>query len=91
MNEGMNRTPVTRHFFDGPVLEPAPGIPGRGPVRDSYEGHLDPGLTEGEAYAGEIAPRSCAFRGRPTRGSGLSGRPAHRHVRSTNGMSSRSA
>ncbi|MEU1488321.1 hypothetical protein [Streptomyces sp. NPDC005752] len=49
MNEGMNRTPVPRDFFDRTVLDAAPEI------------------------------------------RGMSGRPAHRHGRFTNGMPSGAA
>jgi 3-methyladenine DNA glycosylase Mpg len=57
MIEGLDRTPLTRDFFDRPVLEVAPDLLGRTLVRITGDGPIELRLTEVEAYAGEIDPR----------------------------------
>jgi DNA-3-methyladenine glycosylase len=91
MIDGSDRTPLTRDFFDRPVLDVAPDLLGRTLVRTTDEGTIELRLTEVEAYAGEIDPGSHAFRGRPARNSVMFGPPGHSHVYFTYGMSRRSA
>ncbi|MFC5174860.1 DNA-3-methyladenine glycosylase [Streptomyces mutomycini] len=86
MNEGMDRTPITREFFDRPVLEVAPDLLGRILVRSSDEGPIELRLTEVEAYAGEADPGSHAFRGPTARNSVMFGPPGHSYVYFTYGM-----
>ncbi|MGW0792237.1 DNA-3-methyladenine glycosylase [Streptomyces sp. NPDC002911] len=86
MNEGMDRTPLTRDFFDRPVLDVAPDLLGRTLVRATDEGPIELRLTEVEAYAGEIDPGSHAFRGRTARNSVMFGPPGHSYVYFTYGM-----
>ncbi|MFE9727661.1 DNA-3-methyladenine glycosylase [Streptomyces sp. NPDC005794] len=86
MNEGMDRTPLTRDFFDRPVLDVAPDLLGRTLVRTTDEGPIELRLTEVEAYAGEIDPGSHAFRGRTARNSVMFGPPGHSYVYFTYGM-----
>ncbi|MGW1819768.1 DNA-3-methyladenine glycosylase [Streptomyces sp. NPDC002125] len=86
MNEGMERTPLTRDFFDRPVLEVAPDLLGRVLVRTTDAGPMELRLTEVEAYAGEIDPGSHAFRGRTARNSVMFGPPGHSYVYFTYGM-----
>lgn len=91
MIEGLDRTPLTRDFFDRPVLDVAPDLLGRTLVRDTTDGPIELRLTEVEAYAGEIDPGSHAFRGRTRRNSVMYGPPGHAYVSFTYGMSRRSA
>ncbi|MFF8912272.1 DNA-3-methyladenine glycosylase [Streptomyces sp. NPDC015032] len=86
MIEGLDRTPLTRAFFDRPVLEVAPDLLGRTLVRTTSEGPIELRLTEVEAYAGEIDPGSHAFRGRTPRNSVMYGPPGHAYVYFTYGM-----
>lgn len=51
MIEGLDRTPLTRDFFDRPVLEVAPDLLGRTLVRITGDGPIELRLTEVEAYA----------------------------------------
>ncbi|MFH8611412.1 DNA-3-methyladenine glycosylase [Streptomyces sp. NPDC018029] len=81
-----DRTPLTRDFFDRPVLEVAPDLLGRILVRDSAAGPIEVRLTEVEAYAGEVDPGSHAYRGRTARNSVMFGRPGHMYVYFTYGM-----
>jgi len=86
MNEETDRTPLTRDFFDRPVLEVAPDLLGRILVRTTDEGSMELRLTEVEAYAGDIDPGSHAFRGRTPRNSVMFGPPGHSYVYFTYGM-----
>ncbi|MET9590500.1 DNA-3-methyladenine glycosylase [Streptomyces sp. NPDC006516] len=86
MNEGMDRTPLTRDFFDRPVQEVAPDLLGRILVRNTDQGPIELRLTEVEAYAGEVDPGSHAFRGRTARNSVMFGPPGHSYVYFTYGM-----
>ncbi|MEU6993813.1 DNA-3-methyladenine glycosylase [Streptomyces sp. NPDC046465] len=81
-----DRTPLTRDFFDRPVLEVAPDLLGRILVRDSSDGPIEVRLTEVEAYAGEADPGSHAYRGRTARNSVMFGPPGHLYVYFTYGM-----
>ncbi|MFJ9677700.1 DNA-3-methyladenine glycosylase [Streptomyces sp. NPDC101194] len=86
MIEGLDRTPLTRDFFDRPVLDVAPDLLGRTLVRSTPEGPIELRLTEVEAYAGEMDPGSHAFRGRTPRNSVMYGPPGHAYVYFTYGM-----
>ncbi|MFJ2094890.1 DNA-3-methyladenine glycosylase [Streptomyces sp. NPDC087901] len=86
MIDGQDRTPLTRDFFDRPVLEVAPDLLGRTLVRSTPDGPIELRLTEVEAYAGEIDPGSHAFRGRTRRNSVMYGPPGHAYVYFTYGM-----
>ncbi|MEU1127885.1 DNA-3-methyladenine glycosylase [Streptomyces sp. NPDC005899] len=86
MNEAMDRTPLTRDFFDRSVLDVAPDLLGRTLVRTTDEGPIELRLTEVEAYAGDIDPGSHAFRGRTARNSVMFGPPGHSYVYFTYGM-----
>ncbi|MFF3646840.1 DNA-3-methyladenine glycosylase [Streptomyces sp. NPDC002564] len=81
-----DRTPLTRDFFDRPVLEVAPDLLGRVLVRDSPDGPIELRLTEVEAYAGEVDPGSHAYRGRTARNDVMFGPPGHVYVYFTYGM-----
>lgn len=76
MNEGSDRTPLTRDSFDRSVLDAAPGLPGRTLVRHS-EGTIEVPFAEVEAYTGDAAL--------------MAGPPGHTYVCFAYGMSSRSA
>ncbi|MGW6209316.1 DNA-3-methyladenine glycosylase [Streptomyces sp. NPDC055089] len=86
MIDGQDRTPLTRDFFDRPVLEVAPDLLGRILVRSTPDGPIEVRLTEVEAYAGEIDPGSHAFRGRTRRNGVMYGPPGHAYVYFTYGM-----
>ncbi|MFF8659679.1 DNA-3-methyladenine glycosylase [Streptomyces huasconensis] len=86
MNAAPDRTPLTRDFFDRPVLEVAPDLLGRILVRDSDDGPIELRLTEVEAYAGEADPGSHAFRGQTARNAVMFGPPGHVYVYFTYGM-----
>ncbi|WP_406412914.1 DNA-3-methyladenine glycosylase [Streptomyces halstedii] len=86
METRMDRTPLTRDFFDRPVLDVAPDLLGRVLVRTTEEGPIELRLTEVEAYAGEIDPGSHAFRGPTPRNSVMFGPPGHSYVYFTYGM-----
>ncbi|MFD4633026.1 DNA-3-methyladenine glycosylase [Streptomyces sp. NPDC058284] len=81
-----DRTPLTRDFFDRPVLEVAPDLLGRVLVRDSPDGPIELRLTEVEAYAGEVDPGSHAYRGQTARNGVMFGPPGHMYVYFTYGM-----
>ncbi|WP_328948027.1 DNA-3-methyladenine glycosylase [Streptomyces sp. NBC_00184] len=86
MIDGEDRTPLTRDFFDRPVLEVAPDLLGRILVRSTPDGPIEVRLTEVEAYAGELDPGSHAFRGRTRRNGVMYGPPGHAYVYFTYGM-----
>lgn len=84
-------TPLPRSFFDRPVLEAAPDLLERTLVRRTDDGPVALRLTEVEAYAGPLDPRSHAHRGRTDRNTVMFGPPGHAHGYFTHGMSRRSA
>lgn len=79
-------TPLTRVFFDRPVLEVAPDLLGRTLVRSTADGLITLRLTEVEAYAGPADPGSHAYRGRSDRNAVMFGPPGHAYVYFTYGM-----
>ncbi|MER6016483.1 DNA-3-methyladenine glycosylase [Streptomyces bluensis] len=81
-----DRTPLTREFFDRPVLEVAPDLLGRVLVRTTPDGPIELRLTEVEAYDGENDPGSHAYRGRTARNDVMYGPPGHVYVYFTYGM-----
>lgn len=74
--------PLTRDFYDRPVLEVAPELLGC-VVR---HGRVAVRVTEVEAYAGERDPGSHAFRGRTARNAVMFGPPGHLYCYFTYGM-----
>ncbi|KAA0931479.1 MULTISPECIES: DNA-3-methyladenine glycosylase [Streptomyces] len=81
-----DRTPLTRDFFDRPVLEVAPDLLGRVLVRTDPDGPIELRLTEVEAYDGANDPGSHAYRGRTARNAVMFGPPGHVYVYFTYGM-----
>ncbi|MET9126524.1 DNA-3-methyladenine glycosylase [Streptomyces sp. NPDC004528] len=81
-----DRTPLTREFFDRPVLEVAPDLLGRILVRTAPDGPIELRLTEVEAYDGPDDPGSHAYRGRTARNGVMFGPPGHVYVYFTYGM-----
>ncbi|WTZ39613.1 DNA-3-methyladenine glycosylase [Streptomyces sp. NBC_01390] len=78
-----DRTPLSREFFDRPVLEVAPDLLPDGPIELR--------LTEVEAYDGPNDPGSHAYRGPTSRSSVMFGPPGHVYVYFAYGMSRQSA
>ncbi len=78
--------PLSRDFFDRPVLDVAPDLLGRTLVRYQAEGEIRIRLTEVEAYDGERDPGSHAYRGRTRRNATMYGPPGHAYVYFTYGM-----
>ncbi|MFD3930750.1 DNA-3-methyladenine glycosylase [Streptomyces sp. NPDC058614] len=81
-----DRTPLTREFFDRPVLDVAPDLLGRTLVRTTPDGPIELRLTEVEAYDGPNDPGSHAYRGRTPRNDVMFGPPGHVYVYFTYGM-----
>ncbi|MFE9766195.1 DNA-3-methyladenine glycosylase [Streptomyces sp. NPDC005808] len=81
-----DRTPLTRDFFDRPVLDVAPDLLGRVLVRSTPDGPIEVRLTEVEAYDGPNDPGSHAYRGRTLRNDVMFGPPGHVYVYFTYGM-----
>ncbi|MGW3820291.1 DNA-3-methyladenine glycosylase [Streptomyces sp. NPDC005046] len=81
-----DRTPLTRDFFDRPVLDVAPDLLGRVLVRATPDGPIKLRLTEVEAYDGPDDPGSHAYRGRTARNGVMFGPPGHVYVYFTYGM-----
>jgi len=80
------RIPLSRSFFDRPVLEIAPDLLGRTLVRATEAGPIELRLTEVEAYDGPNDPASHAYRGRTDRNAVMFGPPGHVYVYFTYGM-----
>ncbi|WP_433918360.1 DNA-3-methyladenine glycosylase [Streptomyces canus] len=81
-----DRTPLSREFFDRPVLDIAPDLLGRTLVRTTPDGPITVRLTEVEAYDGPNDPGSHAYRGRTPRNGVMFGPPGHVYVYFTYGM-----
>ncbi|NGN68050.1 DNA-3-methyladenine glycosylase [Streptomyces sp. A7024] len=82
----MPRTPLSREFFQRPVLEVAPDLLGRTLLRTTDEGTLEVRLTEVEAYEGANDPGSHAYRGKTRRNEVMFGPAGHIYVYFTYGM-----
>ena len=86
MTTAPERIPLSRSFFDRPVLEIAPDLLGRTLVRATEAGPIELRLTEVEAYDGPNDPASHAYRGRTDRNAVMFGPPGHVYVYFTYGM-----
>jgi DNA-3-methyladenine glycosylase len=75
-------TPLSRDFFDRPVLEVAPELLGCVVTHDGVAVRL----TEVEAYDGRNDPGSHAYRGQTPRNAVMFGEPGHIYVYFTYGM-----
>jgi DNA-3-methyladenine glycosylase len=80
------RLPLTRDFFDRPVLRAAPDLLGRTLVCALPQGTVALRLSEVEAYDGPNDPGSHAYRGRTARNEVMFGGPGHVYVYFTYGM-----
>ncbi|GAA5610276.1 DNA-3-methyladenine glycosylase [Streptomyces platensis] len=86
MTDVPERMPLTRDFFDRPVVDVAPDLLGRTLLRNTPEGPITLRLTEVEAYDGETDPGSHAYRGRTARNAAMFGPPGHAYVYFIYGM-----
>ncbi|EFL14389.1 DNA-3-methyladenine glycosylase [Streptomyces sp. C] len=86
MSARPDRTPLSRSFFDRPVLTVAPDLLGRILVRRTSDGPMELRITEVEAYEGEADPGSHAYRGRTARNASMFGPPGHAYVYFIYGM-----
>jgi DNA-3-methyladenine glycosylase len=86
MTDVPERMPLTRDFFDRPVVDVAPDLLGRTLVRHTPDGPIELRLTEVEAYDGETDPGSHAYRGRTARNASMFGPPGHAYVYFIYGM-----
>ncbi|MFE6739710.1 DNA-3-methyladenine glycosylase [Streptomyces tubercidicus] len=86
MTDVPERMPLTRDFFDRPVVDVAPDLLGRTLLRNTPDGPIALRLTEVEAYDGETDPGSHAYRGRTARNAAMFGPPGHAYVYFIYGM-----
>ncbi|WP_327157614.1 DNA-3-methyladenine glycosylase [Streptomyces tubercidicus] len=86
MTDVPERMPLTRDFFDRPVVDVAPDLLGRTLLRNTPDGPITLRLTEVEAYDGETDPGSHAYRGRTARNAAMFGPPGHAYVYFIYGM-----
>ncbi|MGW0559303.1 DNA-3-methyladenine glycosylase [Streptomyces sp. NPDC003016] len=86
MIKDADRTPLSRTFFDRPVLEVAPDLLGRTLVRLTDDGPIELRITEVEAYDGQGDPGSHAYRGKTPRNASMFGPPGHAYVYFIYGM-----
>ncbi|MGP8302739.1 DNA-3-methyladenine glycosylase [Streptomyces inhibens] len=86
MTDVPERMPLTRDFFDRPVVDVAPDLLGRTLLRHTPDGPIELRLTEVEAYDGETDPGSHAYRGRTARNATMFGPPGHAYVYFIYGM-----
>ncbi|MER5553899.1 DNA-3-methyladenine glycosylase [Streptomyces sp. NPDC002793] len=86
MNEGTDRTPLTRDFFDRPAEEVAPELLGSVITRRAPEGTVSIAITETEAYSGSADPASHAYRGRTPRNAVMFGPAGRLYVYRSHGL-----
>lgn len=77
---------AAREFFERPVLEMAPLLPGCVLLRAEGAGVVGIRITEVEAYAGRVDPGSHSYRGRTARNATMFGPPGHLYCYFTYGM-----